>query len=98
MFQHSLQEISKINSDNTSFITNSKSASDSLMRFMKKLAMIARYDGRSRYTDLVILVVIFELYFQEIIITAIFMWLWAGVNLLYFFYTLNLSIRHPHVD
>jgi len=60
---------------------------------IKLVANILRYDGRSRYTDLVLLVVLLETWADKIVISALLVWLWAIINISYLGYTLLGCIR-----
>lgn len=68
----------------------------SLTALCKKIANLLRYNGRSRYTDFVLLVLLLEIYFDQILISIYLVWLWTVINALYCAYSLNHSIRNQN--
>ena len=56
-----------------------------------KVYSILQYDGRSRYTDFVILIILFEIYFNQIFLSFIFPWLWMFLNIIKFCYSIKIS-------
>jgi phosphatidylglycerophosphate synthase len=61
---------------------------------LKNLARRLRYDGRSRYTDLVLLCLLWEIYAGRVFLSAIVVWVWALTEILYCAYTLTATIRN----
>tara|TARA_Y100000590_G_scaffold402422_1_gene488171 strand:- start:1609 stop:2409 length:801 start_codon:yes stop_codon:yes gene_type:complete len=62
-----------------------------LFNVFAKVFSIVRYDGRSRYTDFVILIILFELYFNQVFLSFIFPWLWMSLNIIKFIYSIKTS-------
>ena len=58
-----------------------------------KIFLILDYDGRSRYTDLVILIILVEIFKNQLIITTIIPYLWVATNIVKFLYKFYLIIN-----
>ena len=58
------------------------------IKYLVKLLLILDYDGRSRYTDLVILIVLIEVFKSQLILTHIIVLIWLSTSIAKFFYKL----------
>ena len=98
VYQHINKSINSLNDENSSSGNVEANRSFLSINSLKKLVNILQYNGRSRYTDLVLLVILIELYFNKIIISPAFVWIWSFINILYFIYSLlNILKNHKNI-
>jgi len=64
-----------------------------LLKVLKNVVYKLRYDGRSRYTDLVILIILVELYYGQILLSFIIAWIWLILSIINFFYSIKQSFN-----
>ena len=58
----------------------------SLKKIIIKVLLFFEYDGRSRYTDLILLLILFEMYLGYILLLNLIFIFWSIINLIKFFY------------
>jgi hypothetical protein len=94
VYQHINKPIKSLNDENRSSENAETNSSFLSINSLKKLATALRYNGRSRYTDLVLLVILVEIYFNKVFLSAVFAILWALINIIYFFYSLLITLQN----
>jgi phosphatidylglycerophosphate synthase len=94
IFEHTAKAVSIAVQDGEQMTHDTEpQASSSAIDIARMLVLFLRYDGRSRYTDAVLLVVLIELYTGRVLITPILVWIWTALSLLYFLYSIARVFR-----
>ena len=63
-----------------------KKSSNVIFYYLFKILEILDYDGRSRYTDLILLLIIVENYQNKLILSNVVVYIWVLTNVFKFLY------------
>ena len=63
-----------------------KKSSNSIFYYLFKILEILDYDGRSRYTDLILLLIVIENYQNKLILSNAVVYIWVLTNVFKFLY------------
>lgn len=91
MYQHINKSIEPLSDQ--ALVNKKNNYERSFINTVKKLASKLRYDGRSRYTDLVLLIVLLEVFFDTNFLSIVFVWMWSILSIIYSIYSLVSTLK-----